>query len=373
MSYQNLSWDLKIGTHGKYKGSTVRVGANTPYADRVLGIFKENPYSNVSTSETYNTVKMKYTTVESSSGANLLGNFTFSQVNYPTDIQLLPKLAEKWHQSEFNAGVFIGEGRETARFIADNCFKLAQSARNLRRGNLRGALTTLAGVPRRSKRAAQQRLNAKDGSGAWLELQYGWMPLVNDIYAASDYLKFKSQQNVVRTSAYNEGTVTPYASNAKGTILRASQNRYSYHIKAVMSRDPTHYERLGLTNPAGVIWELVPWSFVADWFLPIGDTIDALNAAGLLPCTGGSYTKISKRRFDCLIPKGSKYSIYTTMNEGYNRQFHLNMVRTVFTSLPSPLAILSQIPAEIKNRQDQDIKRMVTAAALVHQNLKKLL
>lgn len=35
--------------------------------------------------------------------------------------------------------------------------------------------------------------------------------------------------------------------------------------------------KVGLTNPLSVAWELIPFSFVVDWFLPIGKYLDALD------------------------------------------------------------------------------------------------
>jgi hypothetical protein len=49
----------------------------------------------------------------------------------------------------------------------------------------------------------------------------------------------------------------------------------------------------GLTNPLIVAWELVPFSFVADWFLPIGKTLENLTATNGLTFVGG-YT-VTKR------------------------------------------------------------------------------
>jgi hypothetical protein len=37
-------------------------------------------------------------------------------------------------------------------------------------------------------------------------------------------------------------------------------------------------EKLGLDPTAGQIWDLIPFSFVADWFLPIGDSIRNVDA-----------------------------------------------------------------------------------------------
>jgi hypothetical protein len=37
-------------------------------------------------------------------------------------------------------------------------------------------------------------------------------------------------------------------------------------------------QQLGLTNPALVAWELVPFSFVFDWFIQVGDWLTGLTA-----------------------------------------------------------------------------------------------
>jgi len=34
---------------------------------------------------------------------------------------------------------------------------------------------------------------------------------------------------------------------------------------------------LHLNDPLSVAWEVMPWSFVADWFLPIGDYLGAVD------------------------------------------------------------------------------------------------
>jgi hypothetical protein len=34
---------------------------------------------------------------------------------------------------------------------------------------------------------------------------------------------------------------------------------------------------IGLTNPAGLAWELLPYSFVVDWFIPIGGWLNGLT------------------------------------------------------------------------------------------------
>jgi hypothetical protein len=46
----------------------------------------------------------------------------------------------------------------------------------------------------------------------------------------------------------------------------------------------------GFTNPANVIWELVPFSFVVDWFIRIGDYLNACTKLDNLTVTSVSRT-----------------------------------------------------------------------------------
>lgn len=36
-------------------------------------------------------------------------------------------------------------------------------------------------------------------------------------------------------------------------------------------------QQLGVTNPLLLAWELVPYSFIADWFIPVGDYLQSLD------------------------------------------------------------------------------------------------
>jgi hypothetical protein len=50
---------------------------------------------------------------------------------------------------------------------------------------------------------------------------------------------------------------------------------------------------LGLTNPLNVAWELVPFSFVVDWFIPIGDFFNGLiPPQGISNVSGSLTTKL---------------------------------------------------------------------------------
>jgi hypothetical protein len=47
---------------------------------------------------------------------------------------------------------------------------------------------------------------------------------------------------------------------------------------------------LGLTNPLAIAWELVPFSFVLDWLVPVGTWLQSLDATLGVKFVGGCRT-----------------------------------------------------------------------------------
>ncbi len=48
---------------------------------------------------------------------------------------------------------------------------------------------------------------------------------------------------------------------------------------------------LGLTDPYSVAWDLLPFSFIADWFIPIGTYLDNYN---IIPNISAEFLQIDK-------------------------------------------------------------------------------
>jgi hypothetical protein len=63
--------------------------------------------------------------------------------------------------------------------------------------------------------------------------------------------------------------------------------RYTVYFQIDYPEMP-NITRLGLTNPPQLAWELIPFSFVFDWLLPIGDWLSSLDATVGLRFSDGS-------------------------------------------------------------------------------------
>lgn len=49
--------------------------------------------------------------------------------------------------------------------------------------------------------------------------------------------------------------------------------------------------RIGLTNPAVLAWDVIPWSFVVNWVIPIGDWLESIDSTVGLDYLGGTYSR----------------------------------------------------------------------------------
>lgn len=195
------------------------------------------------------------------------------------------KIASCIHD-EAMVAVNIAERQQALNAMSSRLVSLYSFSKELRKGNIAGAARALGVVPPRGLKP-RSRMTYKHYANAWLEFHFGWEPLVKDIYSSidilGDYGKPYSKPIVVR--AREELRVyyrnTPICSNGyigidSGFLRGYVVGKASCRITVV---NPNLYtaNRLGLVNPAAVAWELVPFSFVVDWFVNVGDYISQFN------------------------------------------------------------------------------------------------
>lgn len=192
-------------------------------------------------------------------------------------LKLLEKLLRKVKSHDFNLAVNLGQMHQTVDLITSNLRKLGSAALLLKRGHFADAARQLGVSPRGT------RLKTTDVSGRWLEMQYGWLPLLGDSFEAAK--AFEAISNGPRTQLYRvsikkkaigNGSQSPTYFGIPYTEELAQHLRYECVEEIGFSR------QLGLLDPLSVAWELMPWSFVIDWFIPIGSYLDLVNQAASL-------------------------------------------------------------------------------------------
>ncbi|DAD49909.1 maturation protein [ssRNA phage ESE029] len=189
--------------------------------------------------------------------------------------------------------VNIAERQQSINMMTNRVMQIYRFTSRLRRGDIRGAAAQLRvdPTPIRSRPKGNGRWRrSKDYSNAWLEFHFGWEPLVKDIGACIDLLSEPIPGGVFTVKGRN----TPF-DKWSYRLINSSYNEYQRReIKGrvrgkagaeIYVTDPNAYlaNRLGLVNPLSVVWELVPYSFVVDWFANVGQFIGQFS--DLYGCT----------------------------------------------------------------------------------------
>lgn len=198
------------------------------------------------------------------------------------DYALLAKLQDRVYGSTFHLGNFLGESPKTLSMISSIATRVAASLRHVRSGRIPAAIQVLQGG-RPTKKSL--RASSKDPASAYLEYTYGIVPLLKDAYEGAQALGYsfavpRSHRTVVTRNAGGKSfrTVekqiwgfTP-ASSLRCLVEIVESRRIICNQREI---DLTAMS--GLTDPASVAWEITPYSLIADWFLPIGNYLQALN------------------------------------------------------------------------------------------------
>lgn len=268
-----------------------------------------------------------------------------------------------------NLGVAFATRNQTARLLTDTSRRVANALSALKRGNFKQASSILAlNNPRR--RSSKGKSLSDSLTSDWLSLQYGWMPLLNDLYGASDTL-YKQSQKPFRTKVTASETARWQINTSPGTFWGVAINRREkgqYTRKYVYVFSYSHeglssLSQMGVTNPASVAWEILPWSFVIDWFIPIGNFLDSLDATLGLTFEKGCYTTFEKTSVSASANGAVReQGGYTSLN------FSANRTEVLCTRVPLGSFPASSFPSFSPGFS---WRRAANALALTFQRLKR--
>jgi hypothetical protein len=228
-------------------------------------------------------------------------------------LKLLEKLLKKVKSHDFNLAVNLGQLHQTVDLLSSNLQKLGRAALALKRGQFATAARQLGTKPRGT------RLKSTDVSGRWLELQYGWLPLLGDSYEAAK--AFEAISDGPRSQLYR-------VSSKKESVGNGSQSKTLFdvpytekltkYIQYECTEEIGFSRQLGLLDPLSVAWELLPWSFVIDWFIPIGSYLDLVNQ---VPSLKGRFLSTLVRKREALgrNKPGIKAYFYTLWGSNWDR------------------------------------------------------
>lgn len=214
--------------------------------------------------------------------------------------------------------VNAAERKQSIDMIAKRGTQLWTAYRQLRKFDLPGCLSAL-GFRRSRKRRSRNQWVRSGKSGKtyvipdervkndalrlrqrsitvgdlWLEYWFGWKPLMSDIYQATRLMSgidlpptatrtvFTASGEDRWNYAVNDSVpqMQYYSTDSFTAIFGV---RMSYRVR-VNNPNIVRLNQLGLLNPLVVVWELIPFSFLVDWFTKVGSYLGSYtDTLGLL-------------------------------------------------------------------------------------------
>lgn len=356
-------------------------GANTPLHLRKVGKWTNNPYTVVRESVVNPSLASTWYTSwglarGNASGLNYLAQYVgyFLSTSWSTTKSmslLTSKLASEWRNSPIDLGMYLSpEGRESVEMVSSTMSKLLKSTNALRKGNFGGFLKELRPVPRAARRRSYKRFTQGDLSGSFLAAHLGWEPLIKDIYGAADIEPPVYKNVSIKAKLGDNPGIVELNAQDHGLKLVNAKSFGVQKLTATVRRAPSFSERFGMANPFLVAWGNVPLSFVADYFLPIGATIDSMAFISSLAVTDVTLSHYQEISFSVIAPANS-IGWYSGGAIFYDRESHTYKVKlSKFSRAPYALSLGASLNWKVS--LPTSITRLSTMAALLHQSLLRL-
>lgn len=163
-------------------------------------------------------------------------------------------------------------------------------------------------------------VTSQAAANRWLQYRYGMIPAYNDLIKIFDDLIIKSDEPQTYSARVTIplGDLGPAAHSSNNLRVNEGKGEGFQQVKvwfnATNPRVRSLAQRgLDITSLPSIAWELTPFSFMVDWFYPVGDSLEALSATRGLSFAYGYKSqkyevKDGKTHWAVASEGGTKYS-----------------------------------------------------------------
>lgn len=278
------------------------------------------------------------------------------------DLELLAKIHRKVYGSDFNPAVFLAELWPSLKLIGESATKLANFGLAVKRGRYSEAWRHLGSkgdvdqkIQRYRQRLSPKRRRefdksnpdiiygsapgTKSAADLWATYRWGVVPLFADMQDGAEWLAHKLYAPVEYKLTARRQVSKKAVVNTPGPGLRPKDCVWEVRKQLICYlKEKPHKATLDLNDAFSVAWELVPFSFVVDWAVPIGTYLQVRGLASTLVGTFVTTTKDSKRtgNYESFTNSSNtcKPQILSTVVNGRSDDFTLT--RNVSTTLTIP-------------------------------------
>jgi hypothetical protein len=182
-------------------------------------------------------------------------------------------------QMKVQLGASLAEAVSTVDTVAQTAATLWEFLIRAKRASLNNAVTYLSG---------------RSPASTYLGVTYGWVPMIKSVFETAELLKYIDKEKPLTLRASCKSHVKFNQTDEDGD--HENQWAMSGGVRCSLEASVTSYALLnadtaGLINPAEIAWEVVPYSFVVDWGIPVGTFLQSLSATAGLNFSSG-YTSV---------------------------------------------------------------------------------
>lgn len=211
-----------------------------------------------------------------------------SQASNAAQASIKAGAVDNFANGSLNLGESLAESRETINMIRNRAIQVYRILRATRKGDWKGLSDALKGpVPGKLR---EMSVSKRLASGH-LEVEYGWKPLLGDIQGGLEHLRDRA---AFSEEVYRKGQKRYFERDDNSDPRYAGS--YSASLAGQIGNPQlAELSRLGLTNPFLIAWNLLPFSFVIDWFVPVSSFLSAFHAGhgftAVVGCTVNTVTR----------------------------------------------------------------------------------
>jgi hypothetical protein len=258
------------------------------------------------------------------------------------------------------------ERKKTAALVEQSAMSLVKMWRDLKRLKRQAMGGTLS---KEKLRVLKDTLGdlSKDMGSLWLAYRYAWTPTLLDVYGAAESVAkadlgtYNRYRVTAKAKKVLESDVTTSTDSSVTSMFelpttkwRREHRKLEVKVRYDALLDNGLYlslQDVGVTDPLTTAWELLPYSFVVDWFLGIGDFLEGCNALEGYSFLGGSGTIYTEQQLEIRqFPRASEVWRSDTLSGGGVKSYKA-FNRTV---LPAPVSklVLKQQPLNMTRMWD---------------------
>lgn len=231
------------------------------------------------------------------------------------------KLHNRVNKMHVNIAQMFAERKQTTSLVINSANRIVLAARAMRRGDWKSfekalSLEVYSTHPNALKAGLKldrtwERVRrtppSKRLANHWLEYTFGWTPLLSDIYGSAELLashavgdlyheRAVAKKNLIQKSYWQDANGIKYWYSQDVTIRYVVKYELDSYGRAALSQT-------GIDNPALLAWELLPYSFVVDWFYNVSGYLKKLNTFDGFVFKSGTKSTIYRGKLTTLFTR----------------------------------------------------------------------